>query len=346
MQMLFPPRLGGFFMKNIKNTKLSYFLPLICSIAAILSLLGVDLIYKIENGGSSESFSLHLWDLFNANLTPIWPIIVILVLISLGGLLPLLYLIKQLEKNENIAIISTFLFLIGLVFLVAEKELFSIFAKNIIDDFKSAKVSYGIALAILFSSFGAIISLFASPKQYGDNVKAITEDGILIALAFVLSFAKIPIGATGGSINFQMLPLFIIALRRGPLHAFVSGGIIYGFLSCLVDGYGFLTFPFDYLLGFGSAAILGLFRTLILDENKNFAYRLAFIFVGGLLATLMRFIASTASSMIYYEYPLVGALEYNAIYVPLSGAISVAALMVFFKPFTYINRHYPIGENE
>ncbi len=332
-------------MKNIKECKWRYVLPLLCFIAVVLSLLGVDLIYKTKVNDTSTYFDVHLWDLFNTNLTPIWPIIVILVSSLLAGLLPLLYFVKRLEKNENIAMISTFLFLTSLLFLVAEKDLFSYFATNN-ENFKSADVSFGIALAILFSALGAISSLVTSSKEYGGNVKAITEDGILIALSFVLSFAKIPVGATGGSINFQMLPLFIIALRRGPLHAFVSGGIIYGALSCLVDGYGFFTFPFDYLLGFGSAAILGFFRKYILDEEKKIALRLTFIFVGGLLATLLRYIASCASSMIYYELPFVAALSYNAIYIPLSGAISIAALLLFFKPFTYINKHYPVSENE
>ncbi len=333
-------------MKNFKECKWRYVLPLLCFIAVVLSLLGADLVYKTKVDDVSTYFDAHLWDLFNTNLTPIWPIIVILVSSLLAGLLPLLYFVKKLEKNENIAMISTFLFLTSLLFLVAEKELFSYFAVANIENFRSADVSYGIALAILFSAFGAISSLVTSSKEYGGNVKAITEDGILIALAFVLSFAKIPIGATGGSINFQMLPLFIIALRRGPLHAFVSGGIIYGALSCLVDGYGFFTFPFDYLLGFGSAAILGFFRKYILDEDKKFALRLTFIFVGGLLSTALRYAASCASSMIYYDLPFVGALSYNAIYVPLSGAISIAALLLFFKPFTSINKHYPVSENE
>ncbi len=333
-------------MKKIEKGKWCLFIPLICSVAVILSLLGVDIIYKIKVDEESIKTAIHLWDLFNSSLTPLWPIIVIISSISLGGLLPLLYLIRKLEKSENISIVSTFLFLTGLLFLIAYKELFAYFGDSLIENFKSADMGYGIALAIMFTSLGAISSLFISPKKYGDNVKAITEDAMLIALAFVLSFVKIPIGSTGGSINLQMLPLFIIALRRGPLHCFISSGIIYGLLACLVDGYGFATYPFDYLLGFGSAAILGFFRPLILNEKENYAYRLCFIFLGCLLATLLRFISSTVSSVVIYEYAFVAALAYNAVYIPVSGAVSIAVLMIFFKPFTYINRQYPVGEDK
>lgn len=330
------------FMKEKVFNKIKYYLPLACSIIAILFLLGVDLTYKTEVGDSSEYFDVHLWDLFNPSLTPIWLIIVILVFISLGGLLPLMYLINKFKDTENIAIISVFSSLIAVLLLLVEKEIFSYFAESLIENYKSAEIGYGLALAIFFTLLSSLSSLLCSPKKYGDNVASICEDGVLIAMAFVLSFIKIPVGSTGGSINFQMLPLFFIALRRGPLHGLVAGGLIYGLLSCISDGYGFVTFPFDYFIAFGSVAILGLFRKIIIDENTSLLKGELFILLGGLLSTLVRFIGSTVSSMLIYEYDLVAALTYNAIYIPLSGAAAIVVVMFLYKPFLSINRHYPI----
>ena len=74
------------------------------------------------------------------------------------------------------------------------------------------------------------------------NAKTIAEDGILYRRCLALDFIRIPLQVEG-SINFQMLPLMIIALRRGPAHGFIAGGIVYGLISCLKDGYGFLHLP-------------------------------------------------------------------------------------------------------
>ena len=333
-------------MKDKIFRKFKIFIPLICSSIVVLFLLGVVLTYKVKINDNSEYFNAHLWDLFNPSLTPTWIIILILSLLVIGSLLPLLYLDKNLKDNENIAIISTFILLIAVLFLFAEKEIFSYYASSLIENFKSADIGYGLALAILFTLLASFASLLVSPKKYGDNVSSICEDGVLIAMAFVLSFIKIPLGVTGGSFNFQMLPLFFIALRRGPLHGLVAGGLIYGLLTCVSDGYGFATFPFDYFIGFGSTSILGLFRKIIVDEKTSFLKGELFILLGGALSTLVRFLGSSLSSILIYEYDLIAALSYNAIYIPLSGLISIIIVMALYKPFLYVNRRYPVKSND
>ena len=207
------------------------------------------------------------------------------------------------------------------------------------------KISWGAALGMAFCTLG-----FAATTVSNENytTKEIAEEGILISLAFVLNFIKIPIGATGGSINFQMLPLMIIALRHGTAHGFIAGGIVYGLLTCLTDGYGFACYPFDYLIGFGSVAVMGLFKNQIFGENqKNYNVKgLIFIFVSGAISTLIRYVGSNVSSMVVYGLTLEAALAYNSIYIPLSGLISVAAFMVLYGPLIRINNLYPIRRNK
>ena len=327
-------------MKGKIYEKIKYYLPLFFAIIAIISLLGVDLIYEIEVNDVKSKFNVHLWDLFNPNITPIWIIIVIISFILIGGLLPLLYLCPKLKNNENIAVISVFASLIAVLFLFAEKDIFSYFGSSFIPDFKKAKFSYGLGFSILFSLASAFFALSCSTKKYGKSVRAICEDGLLIAFAFVLNMFKIPIGPTGGSFNFQMLPLFVIALRRGPIHGLIAGGLVYGILTCATDGYGFATYPFDYFIGFGSIAIFGLFRNVIFGEKTSFIKGELYIFLAGFISTLIRFTGSCVSSMLIYGYSFVGALVYNAIYIPLSGLFAVVAIMILYKPLKMINSRY------
>ena len=90
---------------------------------------------------------------------------------------------------------------------------------------------------------------------------------LLVFVIKVLHFLHLT--SLGGSINLQMLPLMIIALRRGPVTGFVCGGIIYGLFSILADGYPFATYPFDYVIGFGSVGIMGLFNSLIFPKEEK-----------------------------------------------------------------------------
>lgn len=333
------------FMKIFKS-----FLPLIFSIIAIAFLFGTILTYKIKyvpDGAEEaikESFSFNLINAFDASLTPSWTIIVILVLLGLGGLIPLLTLIKNEKAKEYLAVISTFSFLFAICLLVAYKELFVYFAQDLITHFYSADIGYGVALAILFSVCGAFAALLTSNKQYGDNVQGIVEDAVLIALAFVLNFVKLPISAGPGSINFQMLPLFLIALRRGPLHGLIAGGVVYGFLTCMTDGYGFQTYPFDYLIGFGSVAFLGFFKNFIMNKNMNFFLRELVLFGACLGSTFIRFIGSSVSSMVFYGLSFPDALIYNIIYIPVSGLIAAVVIMAALYPITIINNRFPVKQ--
>lgn len=204
-------------------------------------------------------------------------------------------------------------------------------------------LSWGAYLGIIFSNIAFACTTLSSHKR---TTRQIVEEGMLISLALILDFIKIPVGPTGGSINFQMLPLMLIALRHGPQHGFIAGGIVYGLVSCLLDGYGFACYPFDYLIGFGSIAAMGFFRKFIFsDEQKTYNFKgLLFIFIGGLLTTLIRYVGSNVSSIVVYKLSLAGALEYNAFYIPLSGLISTVALMAMYGPLIQLNKSHPVQD--
>lgn len=204
-------------------------------------------------------------------------------------------------------------------------------------------LSWGAYLGIIFSNIAFACTTLSNQKR---TTRQIVEEGMLISLALVLDFIKIPVGPTGGSINFQMLPLMLIALRYGPQHGFIAGGIVYGLVSCLLDGYGFACYPFDYLIGFGSVAAMGFFRKFIFSKDQTTYNKkgLLFIFLGGLLTILIRYIGSNVSSIVVYNYSLVAALEYNAFYIPLAGLICIVALMAMYGPLIKVNASHPVEE--
>ena len=164
------------------------------------------------------------------------------------------------------------------------------------------------------------------------------EMGILVAAAIILDlpFLKFKVFANGGSITFAMLPLFILALRQGPFKGFIGAGIIFGCIDCLVDGEPIASIPLDYLVGYGSAAIVG-FTELVykgkLDVKK---YIVCGLFC--LIATFVRLVGGTLSGMLLWETPFVESLVYNATYIVPTGLFALVGLLLLLKPNEQIGR--------
>lgn len=251
--------------------------------------------------------------------------------------------------NNNFSVASTLIFIVIAVASIVTKDVYHDAIKyyyrvveNVKYSFEIGDITFSYTLPIIcyFVSFGA--SLFISSKDATFTSRDITEMGVLIAAAVGLNFIKLFPMPTGGSVNFQMLPLFLLALRRGPLKGFVAGGIIYGLITCLTDGYGFACFPFDYLVGFGSIAIFGFFSKLIFSMPKDTIFGELLLFGVGTLSTFIRFVGGTVSSMVVYNYDFIAAATYNAPYIFISGGISLVVLIALFRPITRINERYPV----
>lgn len=174
-------------------------------------------------------------------------------------------------------------------------------------------------------------------STFGFSIKDIAEIAILCALAIILDrFVRIGIGSSGGSINISMVPLYIIALRHGWFKSFIAGGFVYGLITCLLDGYGIQTYPFEYLLAFGAIAILGIFATTInklckIDNKKNVIISYAIMIACIFAAAVIRYFGATIDSMMLWGLNLVEALIYNASYVFIS-AIAVCVIMCVLLP--------------
>ena len=317
-----------------------------------------EAVYDIETDvrvvKSDYLYNVNLIWYFKAGHSLRYTMFITLGLIALGVILVLTSFF-----NKDLLTAAGIVFLLAVCMFILSKEFFNGDVDYIEENAKIVGLDYDSSTQYFYSSlhdvefswgatlgvaFCTIAFAFTSLSNQSATTRQIAEEGVLLALAFVLNLVKIPVGATGGSINFQMLPLFIIALRHGPAHGFIAGGIIYGLLTCLTDGYGFACYPFDYLIGFGSIAVIGLFRKQIFGEKQEGLNLkgLIFIFVGGLLSTFVRYVGSNVSSIVVYGYTLKAALEYNAFYIPLSGLIATVAFMLLYAPLIRINKLYPV----
>ena len=76
--------------------------------------------------------------------------------------------------------------------------------------------------------------------------------------------------------------------------------------------------------------------------KKEFLIGEVAILVAGLLATFVRFAGSTASSMLLYGYDFAAAAEYKAIYIPVTGACAIVALMLLYVPLVKVQKAFPV----
>lgn len=153
------------------------------------------------------------------------------------------------------------------------------------------------------------------------------EAAIMIALAVVLSFVKVWSMPQGGDVSLTMLPLFLLAYRRGAVTGIISG-VIYGLLSLMFDGviYHPMSVLLDYTLAYGVLGVAGFFK-------KNYKG----IILGTTVGMALRYLCSLLSgALLFAEYageqnPWIYSLGYNATYMVPELIICVIALALLFK---------------
>lgn len=344
---------GGFFMeKEQKNWKelfqkyLPYLLVGFIFLCIGLSMIGPFFEIRLKDNGVKTDTTYYLVKLLFSNDNGLPLQLFFLFIYLIFPIVGCLFILIG-KKHRNLYVIAILLFILSGITAILSNDIFaqSLMYKTELD-YSTHGVSFCFVLPIVAFFIASFASLGIAFSKIAFTIQDLTETGILVGLALVLNFIKIPIGNTGGSINFQVIPLFILALRKGPIKGFVGAGIAYGLISCLTDGYGIATYPFDYLVGLGSCCLLGFFTKYIFGEEQN-TYNIkgeVFLLVGALICTLVRFIGSSASSMIIYAYDLKSALAYNAIYIPISGAISIAVLMAIYGTFLKINKRFSVKQ--
>lgn len=291
--------------------------------------------------------NVYVLDLFKGSVW-CYPILLTYLLVLAGTILAFLG-----KKWKNCYIAAMFALLCSGIFFFLGNALFDFtscaslagFSYDVADyaNLSETKLAFGAAWSGILSFVAASICLGAANVKDSLSVYDMTEMGILCAMAIGLQFIKITVSSGAGSINLGLIPLFIIALRQGPTKGFIAGAFIYGIVTCLTDGWGFFTYPLDYLVGFGSVAVLGFFtRFIFIKDEKGWNWLgFAYLAIGIILASLVRFVGGCASSMLNYGLDIKGSLLYNILYVGPTGAISYAALAILYLPLARLQKVFP-----
>lgn len=142
----------------------------------------------------------------------------------------------------------------------------------------------------------------------------ITEIALAIALATVLNFLQIrlPVNIFGGSINLSMLPIALVALRRGALSGVVAG-TVFGSIDLLIEPFiltpaqVLLDYPLPYLLfGLGVGLSSGLYTRVAKRASTRLTGRVlakgSFVIIAALIfGGLLRLASHVLSGVIFFS---------------------------------------------
>lgn len=144
------------------------------------------------------------------------------------------------------------------------------------------------------------------PLKEIQRIKLLAEVAVMVALSGALYVVKIFTLPQGGSITLaSMVPVFLLALRRGPKWG-IAAGVVFGLVAMVEDvstGAEVIVYPaqviLDYPLAFGLLGLAGRFRkSPLLGIAIGVAARFLSHFISGIL-----FFASFApTGMSPYEY--------------------------------------------
>jgi thiamine transporter len=132
----------------------------------------------------------------------------------------------------------------------------------------------------------------------------LVEIGLTVALSAVFSLiaVRLPINVAGGSISFAMLPILVIALRRGAA-AGVAAGVAFGLIDYFIEPYfvAYAQVALDYFIAFAAVGLAGLGsglyrRAAAESRTKGAALAIPFILLGG----TGRFIAAWLSGIVFF----------------------------------------------
>lgn len=194
------------------------------------------------------------------------------------------------------------------------------------EKFAEIPVATGITL-VLIAIFGVVTMCTITKVKW--DAKMLAYGALCIAISFVLSYIRLLHMPQGGSITpASMLPIMMFAYAFGFGPGLVCS-MAYGVLQMFQDMYivGWVQATLDYVLAFGSLALVALFRNW--KSPFNFS-------VGVVVAGIVRVFFHVLSGVVYFaEYapegmnPLVYSLVYN---LSSAGVDALICAVIGFIP--------------
>jgi len=164
------------------------------------------------------------------------------------------------------------------------------------------------------------------------------EISLTLALAVVLGSLKIWQMPQGGSVSLGMLPVIVLAVRRGPWVGLAAGALA-GLLGLIVEPPYVVhpvQFMLDYPLAFAGVGLAGVFAPLwrSLADKRAWGRGIAMAIVPGiLLGSAVRYAFHVVSGVVYFasfaegKPVLAYSLAYNS-FVLVSAALCLAAAVL------------------
>lgn len=182
-----------------------------------------------------------------------------------------------------------------------------------------------------------------------DRTRLLVEIALTLALAAVLDMLRLWRMPQGGSVSLTMLPILVLAFRRG-LGPGLLAGALYGIVDILIAPtppvhwiQPVLDYPVAYLM-VGLAGVVSTPLKHALAERRR-GWALALITAGTSLGAAGRFVAHWVSGMVFFgEYAPEGqpAWLYSALYNLYIPVSAVACLVAAFVLVPALDRIVPV----
>lgn len=164
------------------------------------------------------------------------------------------------------------------------------------------------------------------------RVVVLVEIALLAALGYVLDLVGFSM-PQGGSVTFVLVPVIVIAFRRGVVAGLITGLLI-GVLQVVTGRFYAAPLSFeivliqvfmDYFLAFMVAGFAGLFRSSFIHafEKANKTKMAIAVVLGAALASVLRYIVHVLSGIFFFaefageQNVVLYSLVYNATYMSL-----------------------------
>lgn len=179
------------------------------------------------------------------------------------------------------------------------------------------------------------------------QLRALCEAAIMVAASMVLSYIKIPIGLSfggfGGSIDFVMIPLILLACRWGCLWG-LGAGLVFGTLKFFFAGgtaVDWQSMLLDYSVAYMFVGFAGLIRkNLALGALVGCVGRFIIHYISGVTIYAMympeEFFGMTMTSPAFYS------LLYNGSYMLPNTILAIVVCALLIKP---LKRFYSSPES-
>lgn len=137
----------------------------------------------------------------------------------------------------------------------------------------------------------------------------LTEAGLMVAMATVLSMIKVYEAPFGGSVTLlSMAPIIILSMRRG-VKVGLAGGFVHSVIQLVLGlanvgwvpdlGGKVLCILFDYILPFTALGFGGLFRSVRFTKSAKGNLVIAAV-LGTILVTVFRFVCHILSGVVIW----------------------------------------------